>query len=213
MCEITWSDIINIVSFYMDNLESVQIRMEAWATVGGNIFLFVGSIVWNVVVVYYLWRYWGKRKTWEKVFLIIFTILFDIVVILAYPQGKDKFYYYACKRKPFVKEGIGIDTVLSYVYEYDYTCYRGRRGFYKGGGYVKYVYRVLGVDSVLKGEYKFEGSFLCDIDTGFYYVIVPRGKWDNSIILLERRIPWDTIRVWRELMRGEDVDTNELNKQ
>ncbi|NPA33363.1 MAG: hypothetical protein GXO48_00330 [Chlorobi bacterium] len=121
-----------------------------------------------------------------------------IVAVLAYRQFKDDFCYYTCKRKPFIKEGNDIDTVLGYVYTYEYECYRGRRSFYKGGGYVKYVYRVLEVDSLLKGEYKFKGSFLCDIDTGFYYVIVPRGKWDNSIILLEERIPWDTIKAWQE---------------
>ncbi len=213
MCKITWSDFVGVVNFYWNNLSSVQMRMEFWAAIVSIVFSNFITLIVLGIVTYTLMKYWSKMKILLKVIYIFSGLFFVIVSILAYPQSKENLYYYACKRKPFIREVVVIDTVLGYVYEYDFTCYRGRRSFYRGGGYVKYMYRVLGVDSILKGEYKFEGSFLCDIDTGFYYVIVPRGKWENSIILLERRIPWDTIKAWREWRGQENVEENESEEQ
>ncbi len=210
MCDLGFNDYLRLTVFYLSNLNSVQIRMELM----NSIILFISNFIimplFMGVVAYYLWRDWSKINWTIRGFLILSLVFFITIMVLAINQDDNPLRYYGCKRKPFL-HSEDTDTTVGFVYEYSYSCFR--RGLWRGEGYVKYTYRVSDIDTVFIDEYRLGGSFMCNIDTGFYYVIVPRGKWENSIILLERRIPWDTIRAWRERRGQDNVGVNKVGEQ
>ena len=183
MCELTLWDYIRIFEYYWANRESVQIKMELWAVFIENALGFVVLPIILVTGIYHLWRDWNKYSLWIRIIVIVGELFFVVAMILAYPQAISQNLHYGCRRK-YLLSAERIDTVLGYVYEYEYACYRRRIG----GGYVKYRYYVPGVNLAVVDSYNLEGNFICDVDTGYYYVIIPDGKWDSGIILLDKKV-------------------------
>ena len=194
MCEITVGEVIEVLGYYLRHLDSIQMRMEFSAVVLHALGI-VAFVFAMIVSIYYFF----KPSGFSRLFFLVGAVFCAVILVLGYREIVDEgIKYYPCLRRELIGEDRRVDTVVGYLYRYWVECYRGWRRSWRGKGEVEYVYIAGDSDSVYRRVYKLQLGFFCNVDTGYYFVLVPEGAWDKGLIMLDYRIPEDTIEALLE---------------